>query len=73
MRLEVKVITRAKKEGIEKISETSYRIKVSIPPEKLKANKRVIELLSEKFGVKKQGVRIISGETSARKIIEIDL
>lgn len=71
MRLEVKVITRAKKEGIEKISENSYRIKVSLPPEKLKANKRVIELLSEKFSVKKQDIKIISGETSARKTIEI--
>lgn len=71
MFIETKVITRAKKEGIEKISENQYRIKVSFPPEKGRANKRVIELLSEKFGVKKQDIRIISGETSARKIIEI--
>lgn len=71
MRIEARVITRAKKEEIEKISENSYRIKVATPPEKGKANKRVIELLSEKLGIKKQDIRIISGETSSRKILEI--
>ena len=71
MRIEVKVITRAKKEGIEKVSDGSYKIKVSLPPEKLKANKRVIELLSEEFGIKKKDIKIISGETSSKKIIEI--
>ncbi|MCX5693234.1 MAG: DUF167 domain-containing protein [Candidatus Omnitrophica bacterium] len=73
MRISLKVTTRAKKEGIEKISENSYRIKVSLPPEKGKANKRVIELLSEEFDIKKQNIRIVSGETSSRKIIEIGL
>lgn len=71
MRIEVKVITRAKKEGIEKTSDDSYKIKVSLPPEKFKANKRVIELLSEELGIKKKNIKIISGETSSKKIIEI--
>ncbi len=71
MRIELKVIARAKKEQVEKISENSYRIKVATPLEKGKANKRVIELLSEKLGIKKQDIRIISGETSSRKILEI--
>ncbi|PIV39230.1 MAG: hypothetical protein COS29_03725 [Candidatus Omnitrophica bacterium CG02_land_8_20_14_3_00__42_8] len=73
MRVEVKVIARAKKEEIEKVSENNYRIKVSLPPEKGKANKRVIELLSEEFDIKKKDIRIVSGETNSRKIIEIDL
>lgn len=73
MRVEVKVIARAKKEEIEKISENRYRIKVLLPPEKGRANKRVIELLSEEFDIKKQNIRIVSGETSNRKIIQIGL
>jgi len=73
VRVEVKVIARAKKEEIEKVSENNYRIKVSPPPEKGMANKRVIELLSEKFDIKKKDIRIVSGETNSRKIIEIDL
>ena len=71
MRIEVKVITRAKKEGIEKALDGSYKIKVSLPPEKFKANKRVIELLSEELDIKKKNIKIISGETSSKKIIEI--
>jgi len=71
MRIEVKVIARAKREQVEEISENSYRIKVATPPEKGKANKRVIELLSEELGIKKQNIRIISGETNSRKILEI--
>ncbi len=72
MRLELKVIARAKKEIVEKISENSYRVKVSSPPEKGKANKRVIELLALELGVRRQDIKIISGESSNRKILEID-
>ena len=72
MRIELKVIARAKKEILEKISDNSYRIKVSAAPEKGKANKRIIELLSKEFNVKKQSIRIVSGETNSRKIIEIN-
>ncbi len=71
MRIELKVITRAKKENIQKISENSYRIKVSSPPEKDKANKKIIELISRKFGVKKNNIRIVSGKTSNRKIVDV--
>ena len=73
MRIELKVITRAKKEAVEKISENSYKVKVALPPEKLKANKRVIELLSKELGIKKRDIRIISGETSSKKILEIGI
>lgn len=69
--IELKVITRAKKEEIKKLSENSYRIKVLSPPERNKANKRIIELLSKEFGVKKREIKIVSGKTIGRKIIEI--
>lgn len=71
MRIEIKVIARAKKEIVEKIAENNYRVKVSSPPEKGKANKRVIELLSLEFGVKTRNIKIISGQTASRKIVEI--
>ena len=71
MKIVLKVIARAKKEVVEKISENGYRVKVAAPPEKGKANKRVLELISKELGIKKQDIRIVSGETSARKILEI--
>ena len=70
-RIELKVITKAKKEGMQKISESSYRIKVSVPPEKDKANQRIVELLSKEFGLKRRCIKIVSGHTSSKKIIEI--
>jgi len=72
MIIQVKVIARARSEGVERISENSYRVKVSAPPEKGKANKRVIELLADSLGVKRQQVRITAGELASKKIIEID-
>lgn len=72
-RVEVKVIARAKKEEIVRLSENIYRIKVFVPPEKGRANERVIEILSDELGVNKRKVRIVSGLTSNRKIIEVDV
>ncbi|MBU1888408.1 MAG: DUF167 domain-containing protein [Candidatus Omnitrophica bacterium] len=71
-RVELKVIARAKKECVEKISANSYRIKVQAPPEKGKANKKVLELIAKELGVKKGAVRITSGAANNRKIVEID-
>ncbi|MCX5687671.1 MAG: DUF167 family protein, partial [Candidatus Omnitrophica bacterium] len=42
-------------------------------PEKDKANKRVIELLAEELDIKKKNIKIVSGKTSSKKIIEIGL
>jgi len=71
-RIELKVITRSKKEEILRISDGIYKVKVSVPPEKGKANKRILDLVSREFGVKKHHVRIVSGKMNTRKIIEID-
>ena len=71
MKIELKVIAKAKREEVQKISENTYRIKVTAPPEKGKANKRVVELLSEELGIKKQDIKIVSGRASSRKIISI--
>ncbi len=71
-KIRLKVITRARKEEVLKIKEDEYRIKVSCPPEKGKANQRITELLSERLGIRKNRIRIASGETNNKKIIEID-
>lgn len=70
-RIELKVIARAKKEGIEKTGEDSYKIKVTTAPEKGKANAKIIELLAEEFGIRKQNITIISGLASNRKVVEL--
>jgi uncharacterized protein (TIGR00251 family) len=44
---------------------------VRAPPVKGKANEAVIEVLAEFFGVKKSDIRIMSGERSREKVVEI--
>ncbi|RUM87332.1 MAG: hypothetical protein DSZ24_06440 [Thermodesulfatator sp.] len=41
------------------------------PPEKGKANKQLVEVLAKHFGVKKSSVKILKGETSHNKVVEI--
>ena len=71
MRIYVKVVPRAGKNEVVKISEGEYKLKVTAPPEKGKANERVIELLAYHFKVPKSLVKIIAGKTARVKIIDI--
>lgn len=71
MRIKVKVIPGAPKALIMVISSEELRVKVKSPPDKGKANRELIELLADHYGVAKSYVRIIRGETSRHKIIEI--
>ncbi len=71
MKISVKVIPNAKKDEVklaEEKVEDGLLVKVHAPPEKNKANERVIEILEEYF---KGKVNIISGEKSRKKIVEI--
>lgn len=65
----VDVKTGTHEEGVEKIGERHYLVKVKAPRRKGKANVAVLKLLRRHFGNK---ASIVSGRTSTRKIIEID-
>ncbi len=71
MRIYVKVAPRAGKNEVIKISDAEYRVKVTAPPEKGRANKKVVELLADYFGVPKSAVKIVGGKTTKTKIIDI--
>ena len=73
MRLKVKVKPSSKREGVREVSLGELEVRVSAPPERGKANERLIELLAKHYGVRKGAVRILRGETSREKLIEIDL
>jgi len=70
MIVKIKVIPNAGKNEVIKEGEI-LKVKVSSPPSKGKANKEVIELLANFFEVKKNCIRIVKGEKSREKIIEI--
>jgi uncharacterized protein (TIGR00251 family) len=50
----------------------SLKIRVRAPAESGKANAAVTEILAATLGLHKRAIRIFSGTSSARKIIEID-
>jgi uncharacterized protein (TIGR00251 family) len=77
LKISIKVITHAKKsevvaDEIDLFGARILRVKISQPPEDGKANKALIELLADYFKVKKNSLKIISGEKSTHKIVEIN-
>ncbi|HUX35592.1 MAG TPA: DUF167 family protein [Candidatus Paceibacterota bacterium] len=68
MRYEVSV--KLKKDFIE-VDGNKIVIGVKAVPEKGKANDEVIKKIAKHFGVPKAAVRIISGATSRKKIIDV--
>jgi uncharacterized protein (TIGR00251 family) len=49
-----------------------WKVRVSAPAERGRANGAVISLLAEELGVARPSVRIVTGETSREKLIEIE-
>ena len=69
-KITVKVIPKAKKEKI--VEENGvFKVYVNAPAVDGKANKALIEVLAQHFGVKKRDISILSGEKSRAKIIGI--
>ncbi len=71
MIIKVKVKPNAKKNEIKQIEENFYEVRVTVVPEKGKANKKVVELLSKHFDVPKSRIKLVRGETSREKLFEI--
>jgi hypothetical protein len=72
MRINVKVKPSSGRNEIKKIDEIHFEVRVTVPPEKGKANERTIELLEKYFKVPKSKINLIKGETYREKVFEID-
>jgi len=73
MIIKIRVSAGAKTEKVEKMTDGSFKLRVNAPPEKGKANERVVELLAAHFNVSKARVAILSGQTYREKSVLIDL
>ncbi len=73
MEINILVIAGAKVPGVTTRSEIELKVKVSQVAEKGKANAEVIALLAKHFETKTRNVHIISGHTSAKKRVRIDI
>lgn len=70
MRISVKVIPRASKNEVECIAEGEYRVRLTALAKDDKANRSLIKLLAEHFGVAPSLIRIVAGGNARQKIIE---
>ncbi|MFC1810610.1 DUF167 domain-containing protein [Patescibacteria group bacterium] len=73
MYLRIKVQPKSKESAIGDLMEDgTLKVRVKAAPEKGKANKEVIKLLSKKYSVRKSEVEIVSGKTDQIKLIKIN-
>ncbi len=69
MYIKVKVTPSAKKEKVEKGEGDVFKISVKEPTERNLANRRVLEIIADHFGVLPKEVRIISGHHRPNKLL----
>jgi len=67
----VKVQPNASKDRVVGEHGDQLKIAVTVAPEKGKANKAVIRVLSQRLGIKSSDIQILSGETSRDKKVFI--
>lgn len=72
MYIKVIAFPKSKKEGIKKLSQDRFEIKVKEKAERNLANQKIIELLAEYFGVTEKDVKIINGHHHPSKLISIE-
>jgi uncharacterized protein (TIGR00251 family) len=71
MILEIRVIPQAKRNLIKK-ENGLIKVYLTKPAQDGRANAQLIEFLSKQLKIKKYQVRIVKGETSRHKVVEID-
>ena len=72
LRINVKVKTNSRSNNVLMLGNNLFEVRVTTPPEKGKANKKVIELLADYLKVPKTSISIIRGHSSKQKVFEIE-
>ena len=73
MYIRVKVLARVKKELVKELGENRLEIHVKEPAEQNLANKRVLELVSERLGVPVKKIKIINGHHHPVKLLSVEI
>ena len=71
MRITAKVKTNSRIDDVQVVDESTFIVRVKAKPTGGEANAAVLEVLSEFFDKPKTDIRIIRGQTSSTKIIDI--
>lgn len=72
VRFEVHVAPRARREGVVGEHDGALKVALTAPPVEGAANAALIALLAEALGVSRSAVRIVRGQSSRRKALEVE-
>ncbi len=72
VRFSVRVQPRSSRTGVEGLHGDALKVRVNAPPVDGAANEAVVAVLAEALGVSRRAVRIVSGESSRSKVVEVD-
>lgn len=72
VRFSVRVQPRASRTEVCGVHGEALKVRIAAPPVNGAANDALIALLSTELGVSRRSVRIVSGESSRSKLIEVD-
>jgi uncharacterized protein (TIGR00251 family) len=72
VRLSVHVQPRASRCEIAGVHGDALKVRLTAPPVEGAANDELIELLANTFAVSRRAIRIVAGENSRSKIVEIE-
>jgi uncharacterized protein (TIGR00251 family) len=70
--IKIKVEPRSSRKGISGVTGDTLKIRVNAPPVGGAANEELIGILSEEFGIRKTAIKIIRGNSSKDKVVEIE-
>ena len=69
--MNIRVIPNAGRNEVSEEKDGSLKVRVTAPPERGRANKAAVKLLAESLGVRKSAVKIVKGEKSRDKTVEV--
>ena len=72
VRFAVRVQPRASRSEIAGVHGDAMKIRLTAPPVDGAANEALVELIAEVLGVGRRAVRIVSGESSRSKVVEVE-
>ena len=71
--LRVAVVPNARRTGADGLHDGALRVRLAAQPVEGQANARLLAWLADELGCAKRAVRLHRGDTTRRKVVEIDL
>ena len=71
--LKLRIVPNAKRDEVAGAYGDAVKVKVAAPAMEGKANEALLEFIAEKLGIHRRDIRLMAGEKSRDKVVEIAL